>query len=150
MILIKPWHEAQIEAYSIRKAVFIEEQGVPPEMELDESDPCAHHILVYANSIVVGTVRLLELGEGDRQIGQIGRMAVLASHRKQGFGSRLLKAVIELGVSRGLSQFELHAQLSAISFYERLGFVARGDIYHEAGIQHRDMMLKIQTPFEYP
>ena len=70
-------------------------------------------------------------------------MAVLVNYRKQGVGGQLLSALLELGASEGIHQFELHAQLSAIPFYERFGFMAFGDIYDEAGIAHRDMILKI-------
>jgi predicted GNAT family N-acyltransferase len=70
-------------------------------------------------------------------------MAVLAAYRRQGFGGQLLRALLEDGRSQGITQFELHAQLSAIPFYESLGFIAQGDIYDEAGIPHRDMILTI-------
>lgn len=143
MILIKSWQDAQKEAYPIRKAVFIEEQSVPEEMELDEFDPIARHALAYINNICVGTARFIVKPANGVQSGWIGRMAVLANYRKQGMGGQLLSALLELGVSEGIYQFGLHAQLSAIPFYERFGFMALGDIYDEAGIAHRDMILKI-------
>ena len=138
MILIKTWQDAQQEAYSIRKHVFIEEQGVPEEMELDEFDPSAQHALAYADSQCIGTARLAVLPEN---IGRIGRMAVIPKYRKQGFGSQLLHALLEQGKRLGITQFELHAQLSAIPFYEQFGFHSQGDTYDEAGIAHRDMIL---------
>lgn len=140
MILIKPWQEASIEAYPIRKAVFIDEQGVPESMELDEYDPIAHHALAYRENTCIGTARLVALS--DHQ-GRIGRMAVLPSYRRQGIGGQLLRALLENGRSRGITEFELHAQLSAIPFYEQFGFIAQGPIYDEAGIAHRDMIIII-------
>lgn len=140
MILIKPWQDAQKEAYPIRKRVFIEEQGVPEAMELDEFDPVAHHALAYTNSHCIGTARLVTL-TGNRA--RLGRMAVLPSHRRCGVGRQLLGALLELGKSQGITQFELHAQLSAIPFYEQFRFIACGAIYEEAGISHRDMILSI-------
>lgn len=140
MILIKSWQDAQREAYPIRKLVFIEEQGVPEEMELDVFDPLAQHALAYLDSQCIGTARLLA---PSGTTGRIGRMAVLPQYRKQGHGGRLLRALLEQGQSKGITQFELHAQLSAIPFYEQFGFIAQGAIYDEAGIAHRDMILSI-------
>lgn len=140
MILIKSWLDGKEEAYPIRKRVFIDEQGVPDEMELDEHDPTAQHALAYLNSECIGTARLVTL-PGD--VGRIGRMAVLPMHRKQGLGGKLLCALLELSKSQGITKLELHAQLSAIAFYEQYGFIAQGDIYDEAGIAHRDMILYI-------
>jgi predicted GNAT family N-acyltransferase len=140
VILIKSWREAVEEAYLIRKRVFIDEQGVPEEMELDEYDPLAQHALAYLKSECIGTARLVSLPSG---VGRIGRMAVLLMHRKQGVGGKLLCALLELSKSQGITKLELHAQLSAIAFYEQYGFIAQGDIYDEAGIAHRDMILYI-------
>ena len=140
MILIQSWADAEQAAWPIRKRVFIEEQGVPEEMELDESDLTAQHALAYLNSQCIGTARLASL---PGNMGRIGRMAVLPAHRSEGIGSQLLNALIAKGKAQGITQFELHAQLSAIPFYERFGFIAQGDIYDEAGIAHRDMMLII-------
>ena len=140
MILIKSWRDAKQEAFSIRKHVFIQEQGVPEEMEVDEHDLSAQHALAYVDSQCIGTARLVSL---TGNIGRIGRMAVLLKHRRQGIGRQLLNALLDLSKSQGITQLELHAQLSAIPFYEQSGFIARGDIYDEAGIAHRDMILYI-------
>jgi predicted GNAT family N-acyltransferase len=70
-------------------------------------------------------------------------MAVLPSCRRQGIGGQLLRALLENGRSRGITEFELHAQLSAIPFYEQFGFIVQGPIYDEAGIAHRDMIIII-------
>jgi predicted GNAT family N-acyltransferase len=140
VILIKSWQEAEIEAYPIRKTVFIEEQGVPESMEIDEFDPIAQHGLAYSGHYCIGTARLIVLSG---QQGQIGRMAVLPPYRGQGFGGQLLSALLKRSHSQGVTQLPLHAQLSAISFYEHFGFITQGDIYDEAGIAHRDMILFI-------
>lgn len=140
MILIKSWQDARQEAYAIRKSVFIEEQGVPEEMEVDEHDLAAQHALAYKESQCIGTARLVVLA---RDIGRIGRMAVLPLYRNMGIGTQLLNTLIDQGQTQGITQFELHAQLLAIPFYERFGFITQGNIYDEAGIAHRDMMLFI-------
>ena len=137
MILIKPWEEAAPEAYSIRSLVFIEEQGVPQEIEIDEWDPLAQHALAYEDGYCIATGRLVNLQDGSAQI---GRMAVLAQFRKQGIGSKVLTTLIEYGKSLGAFKFILHSQLTAIPFYEKQGFIANGPIYDEAGIAHRNMI----------
>jgi predicted GNAT family N-acyltransferase len=138
IILIKPWSKAITEALPIRTLVFVQEQGVPEELELDEFDSDAHHALAYIGPLCVGTARLIGLG-GKK--GQIGRMAVLGGYRRNGIGSALLKALLELGGSQGIQEFELHAQVTAISFYKNLGFSPFGVVYDEAGIPHRNMIL---------
>jgi predicted GNAT family N-acyltransferase len=71
-------------------------------------------------------------------------MAVLDGYRRNGVGSKLLKALLELGRSQGIAEFEIHAQVAAMTFYERLGFMPLGDIYEEAGIPHRNMILLLK------
>ncbi len=142
MILIKPWQEAQNDAYCVRESVFIQEQGVPASLELDEFDPHALHALAYQASKCIGTGRLVKSTPSE---GHIGRMAVLKAHRGKGFGKLLLLALIGQAGQQGLTQLTLHAQLTAISFYEPFGFEAVGEPYDEAGIPHRDMILHIST-----
>ena len=143
VILIKTWQDAKFDAYSIRKRVFVEEQGVPEEMELDEFDLNARHALAYADSECIGTARLITLSGSVGSIGRIGRMAVLPRYRGQGVGKQLLEALLKASHSQDIKQIELHAQVTVIPFYEQFGFIAQGDIYDEAGIPHRDMILRI-------
>lgn len=138
MILVQPWQEASKQAYAIRQKVFIEEQGVPRELELDESDPIAWHALAFYKDQCIGTGRLVEIAQN---AGQIGRMAVLADFRGQGFGKAILMKLIDLANTQGISTLSLHAQVSAIPFYEKFGFIAQGSTYEEAGIPHRNMIL---------
>jgi len=138
VILIKSWAEAEPDAYRIRRAVFIEEQAVPEEMELDLYDGQAHHALLYQDSQCIGTARLVLQTDG---AGKIGRMAILSPYRRQGYGRQLLGALISFGKAQGICRFILNAQMVAIPFYEQLGFQAYGPVYDEAGIPHRSMML---------
>ena len=140
-ILIKPWQEAAQEAYLIRKQVFIEEQGVPEDMELDEHDPLAKHALVYQDGLCVGTGRLVRL---DNDHAQIGRMAVLSAYRNQSIGTAILSRLIALAKAEGILVLVLHSQISALPFYAKFGFVAEGPIYDEAGIPHRNMILLLE------
>jgi len=143
MILIKPWEHAYDLAYLIRRAVFILEQGVAEELELDELDPSALHALAYQDGQCVGTGRLVNLGNGQAQI---GRMAVLRNFRDQGIGREILERLLLTATAEGASSLILHAQLTAMPFYEKLGFVGQGSIYEEAGIPHRNMMLLLPNP----
>jgi predicted GNAT family N-acyltransferase len=141
-ILIKPWQEAQKEAFEVRKAVFILEQGVPEEMEIDEFDPASIHILAYSNHSCVGTARLILNEDGS---GQIGRMAILSEFRNKGLGRQIMKKLLEIAQLKGLASLFLHAQVNAIPFYEKLGFQAVGATYDEAGIPHRNMIMLLKT-----
>jgi predicted GNAT family N-acyltransferase len=141
-ILIKSWPEAKDSAFLVRQDVFIEEQGVPAELELDEFDPLAIHALAYQNGGCIGTGRLVDLGGGQTQI---GRMAVLAQYRNQGIGKQILEKLTELAKSQGAKSIVLHAQVAAIPFYEKLGFRAEGIAYEEAGIPHRNMILLLSN-----
>jgi len=143
-IVIRPWQQAFEQAFQVRKQVFIEEQGVPEEMELDEFDPLSQHALAYVNTLCVGTARLVKANSHQAQI---GRMAVLSPYRKQGIGRALLTRFICLAKEAGTQILTLHAQLDAIPFYEKFGFITEGPIYDEAGIPHRNMILLLSKSF---
>ena len=127
------YEAAQLSA--IRRRVFIEEQAVPEELELDGEDAGAEHWLGYVDDAAVGTVRLLPDGH-------IGRMAVLAERRHQGIGSALLSAAVAYARASGMVDIYLHAQIHALPFYAVRGFRAEGDIFMDAGIAHRCMRLR--------
>lgn len=132
-IRILPWQSARAEAQRVRETVFVVEQGVPPEIELDEWDERCDHALAYdAGGHVIGTGRLLPDGH-------VGRMAVLREARGQGVGARLLEALIERARSRGMGRVVLNAQAHAVPFYARFGFAVEGATFMEAGIPHVTM-----------
>ena len=137
-IFIKPWQKASKDAYAIRHEVFIQEQGVPEEMELDKHDSGADHALAYQKGQCVATARLVRL---DANSAQIGRMAVLSKFRGRGIGAAILMALVKRAQAQGMSSLILHSQVVAIPFYEKLGFIGQGPIYEEAGLPHRNMML---------
>ena len=137
MILIQSWQEAAKAAFAIRQKVFIEEQGVPEDLEVDEFDPLATHALAFQKSQCIGTGRLVPLEE---KCGQIGRMAVLPRYRNTGVGRAILEGLVEHAQSVGMESLILHSQVAAIPFYEKHGFEAQGDNYDEAGIPHRNMI----------
>ncbi len=118
--------------FSIRFKVFVEEQNVNPELEVDGLDPLCLHALAYDGETPVGTGRL-------QNDGHIGRMAVLKSHRGHGIGSEILKSLIDAARSRNCKSVWLASQTQATAFYERFGFQATGDIFQDAGIDHIEM-----------
>lgn len=137
-IQTKSWKEAEIDAFLVRREVFVKEQGVPVELEIDELDPSATHVLALQEGEFIGTGRLVILGDGQAQI---GRMAVLAQFRNQSVGTQILGRLIDLAKLQGIQKLILHSQVAAIPFYEKLGFKVEGPTYDEAGIPHRNMIL---------
>lgn len=122
---------------AVREIVFVQEQRVPAELERDALDPLCFHVLaVDEDGQVVGTARLAP----DRRI---GRMAVLARCRGRGIGEAMLQALLDEARDRGWSEVSLHAQLHALPFYARAGFVPFGPDFEEAGIGHRQMRRRL-------
>lgn len=132
--------------FAIRKEVFVAEQGVPQDIEYDAYDAVAVHVLaVREDGEPLGTGRLL-FGEvaaaktgGDASVGSLGRLAVAGAARGLGIGTALVRAVEEAARAHGLTAVDLHAQTQALGFYERLGYVAYGPEFLDAGIPHRSM-----------
>lgn len=123
-------------AFSIRLRVFVREQGVPQEIELDKDDQRASHFLATVQGRAVGTARLVV--ENGRA--KIGRMAVLKSYRGKGVGKALLKRAIGSARKKKVKMIYLHAQVPVIGFYEKMGFQCIGRLFMEAGIPHRKMV----------
>ena len=126
------WETARAEASRIRTLVFVEEQRVPPEIEMDAMDAVSLHALAYVGGHAVGTGRLLPDGH-------IGRMAVLRESRALGIGSAILRRLVEEAGRRGLREAVLSAQTHALDFYRKHGFTPIGEPYEEAGIPHQEM-----------
>ena len=134
---IGPWAELAEGAQQIRTEVFVDEQQIPQEMEWDSDDATAVHALVKNRlGQVLATGRLLQPEPG---VAKIGRMAVHRALRGGGVGREVLAALVDVAKKRGDQEVTLHAQASAIGFYERLGFTGRGQRFDEAGIEHLEM-----------
>jgi predicted GNAT family N-acyltransferase len=133
--------EAELfQALAIREVVFIEEQHVPETVERDAEDARAFHLLAFAEGHAIGTGRLVVLPSSPKgesgTWGQIGRMAVLQSHRKSGVGNLLLADLEDEARRKGLTGVLVHSQLYALGFYERHGYTPVGAVFQEAGIEH--------------
>lgn len=128
-------------ALEIRRQVFINEQEVPEELEIDEHDlphtPTIHVLAIDHSGNAAGTGRLREYAAG---IGKIERVAVLSTARGGGVGRMLMEKLEEEARGQGFHTLKLHAQLQAQPFYERLGYTPHGATFMDAGIEHIAMI----------
>jgi len=123
------------DAHMIRRVVFMEEQGVSEAEEMDGTDAGAIHLVVYDGYEPVATGRILI--EDDKYI--LGRVAVLKEHRGEHLGDFVMRLLVRRAFELGGERQEIHAQLQAKGFYEKLGFVAYGEEFMEADIPHTMM-----------
>jgi len=139
------WDSPQGEmARRIRIEVFVKEQRVPPELELDDTDWIAYHVLAYNDTgTPIATGRLFEDPARPNR-GRIGRMAVEASARGQGYGNAVLSALMREGLRRGYEKLVLDSQVHAVPFYAKAGFTAFGEEHYDAGIRHRMMEMSAE------
>ena len=133
-------------AYAVRSDVFVGEQGVPADLELDALDDDADHLVAYDGDRAVGAGRLVVEPPGFEgsdphlgPVGHLGRLAVRPEARGTGLGVDLVAAVEARARERGLRVMVLSAQTHALGFYERLGYTAYGPVFDDAGLPHRWM-----------
>ncbi len=125
--------------YALRIEVFVDEQGVSMDEELDAQDEVATPVVVIEENQVIACGRILK----EEDTCHLGRIAVKKSYRNQGYGKALCSFMISFAKQNGFCRVMLHAQLSAIGFYEKLGFQSYGDVFLDAGIKHIAMQLFI-------
>ncbi len=129
------WPDDEPQIRQIREAVFVREQSVPLGLEWDGKDPGYVQVLAHSPAgEAIGTARMSPSGH-------IGRMAVLASWRRNGVGSMLLTKLLAIAREEGLSEVYLNAQTEALEFYIHHGFRTEGEIFLDAGIPHQRMRL---------
>ena len=128
-------------AKQIRQKVFVEEQNVPAEIEIDSFDDEARHYLMLVGDKAVGTARMFLV---DPNTVRIGRLAILENYRKKGLGFELMQHIIsEVKAKTVAKKIVINAQIHLISFYSKLGFSEVGKEYEEAGIMHVSMEKEI-------
>ena len=123
-------------ALVVRRDVFIEEQGVPEEVEMDGKDEDAIHFIATASGDPVGTARLREVGSG---VGKVERVAVVADRRDDGIGRELMRTLEATAVERDIDRLVMHAQTHVQAFYLSLDYETTSDVFEEAGIDHVEM-----------
>ena len=132
------WASLGEPAHAIRQQVFVDEQKIPADLEWDEANErCLHAVAFNRFGVPLATGRLLEQGPG---VAKIGRMAVVRAMRGGRIGRAVLDALMGASKARGDREVILHAQLAAVGFYARAGFVQRGAVFDEAGIGHLEMV----------
>ena len=135
------WGTLKNVAGSLRTEVFVEEQGVSQALEWDEDDArSVHAVLRNRMGLPVATGRLLPAVEG---VSKIGRMAVKRKLRGLKLGDHVLTGLLNAARQRGDREVVLHAQCTAENFYQRQGFIRRGDVFQEAGMDHVDMAITL-------
>lgn len=125
-------------AYSIRKKVFVDEQGVPPHLELDDQDQYAIHFIVKTKqeNQVIGAARLRIIEEKN---GKVERVCILKEHRGKNLGLLIMNKIEDYANSKGIAKLKLNAQCYAIPFYEKLNYAVTTPEFLDAGIPHRAM-----------
>ena len=133
------------QVWMIRKEVFVKEQNVPIELEMDEADGVALHVIAYLDDEVAGTGRIFEdYIDSDRAI--LGRVAVLPRMRRRGVASAIIRELLEYACEKLYRKVVLHSQLKVVDIYKEFGFKITGDPFEEAGIMHVEMELDLLLP----
>ena len=131
------------DGFTVRRDVFIREQGVDEAEEMDGRDDEATHFVAYDDGDPVGTARVRTPEPG---VGKVERVAVLADYRQSGVGRSIMDRVEEWARGRGLETLKLHAQTRVEAFYEKLGYETTSDVFQEAGIDHVAMVKDLDDP----
>lgn len=137
------YDDAEQEIRLIRDRVFIEEQGIPLQLEFDGQDSVAQHCLAYQQAQAVGTLRVRRLSKTEIPTLKLERLAVLPPFRGQGIGSELAKAVVTQAQQQNYRQIVLHAQAYIAPLYAKLGFQVEGEMFMEVEIPHVKMQLAL-------
>ncbi|WP_042224669.1 GNAT family N-acetyltransferase [Oceanobacillus manasiensis] len=124
------------DAYDVRMDVFVKEQKVSPEEELDEHDETATHLVGYESDEAIAASRLRFVEE----YGKLERICILKEHRGKAYGSQMISAMEDIILSNGYKKAKLNAQTQALPFYERLGYKTISGEFMDAGIPHVTMV----------
>lgn len=131
------WHDGEPLLRAVREAVFMREQGVSAELEWDGLDESSHHVLALSNTgQAIGCGRVLPNAH-------IGRIAVMPEWRGKKVGTAILEGLLAYAASKHYPEVDVDAQVQALAFYQRFGFVEEGEVFMDANIPHRKMRLKL-------
>lgn len=124
---------------TIRKKVFIKEQKVPLDIEIDGLDPEADHFIAYFDDKPIGCARI----RTKDYHAKLERIAIIKEYRGKGYGSELTKFLIDYCKQKDIKEIYLHSQIYVSDFYKKLGFKAKRNHFFEAGIEHVEMFMEI-------
>lgn len=148
--ILSNWEKTEVDIRQIRNAVFVEEQGIPADLEWDGTDKDCFHVMAYdEHSSPIGTGRILintlvdEVSGDSLRVGHIGRIAVLKHWRRFGVGGALLVYLVHIAEAQRLESVFLNSQAQQEKFYENRKFTREGSIFNEAGIPHVRMVRQI-------
>ena len=127
------------QVFDIRKKVFIEEQKVPAEIEMDEFDETAEHFIAYLDKEPIGCGRI----RYNNDFAKLERIAIIKNHRKKGYGTQLTNYLIQYCKEKKIRKIVIHSQRYVLDFYRRFGFKTVGEPFDEAGIKHVKMILEL-------
>ncbi|QPE18362.1 GNAT family N-acetyltransferase [Providencia rettgeri] len=133
--------ELLTDAFNLRQQVFTQEQGFPADIDIDEYDESALHVVLYLEGQPAAVLRCVLL---DDNLIKVGRVAVQKPHRGKGLGRELMKFVAQYGRSHHYRRIALSAQHTAIDFYHTLGYQTEGEMYDEEGMDHIYMTLSLE------
>lgn len=131
------------EVFSIRRKVFVEEQQIPDNIEFDEYDSEAMHVIVYeeaGSKKAVATGRIIY----DEQECQIGRIAVLKEFRGKKYGDFTVRMLLNRAFTAGIKEVTINSHQSVEEFYKKIGFQRIGCYFTEAGINYCKMMINVK------
>jgi len=137
-IIIGNYEQLKNECNLIRYAVFVEEQKVPENLEIDDRDPLCYHLILKLDKKTIATARIdLE------KKGKIGRLAILKNFRRQGYGTLIIKNLEKIASDNDLKSVWLNAQKNSLSFYQKLNYHIVSEEFMEANIPHLTMLKNI-------
>jgi predicted GNAT family N-acyltransferase len=125
--------------FEIRTNVFVKEQKVPPDLEIDGLDSESEHFVVYLDNKIIGCARI----RTKNNFAKLERIAIIKEHRNKGFGKELTKFLIDYCKQKKFDEIRLNSQIYVSDFYKKLGFKSKGKNFFEAGIEHIEMYMKI-------
>ncbi|MBP1915640.1 putative GNAT family N-acyltransferase [Lederbergia galactosidilyticus] len=129
------------DAFYVRKKVFVEEQKVPLELEIDEFENESAHFILYNHDKPIGAGRFRMVED----FGKIERICILSSSRALGAGKKVMEAIEDFARKKAIQQLKLHAQITAIPFYEKLGYMVCSEEFMDAGIPHKTMTKQLNA-----
>ncbi|MGJ9383899.1 GNAT family N-acetyltransferase [Salipaludibacillus sp. CF4.18] len=138
-VLVARTVEELRDVYDVRRQVFIEEQGVPAEIEVDEKEKESIHLVAYHDNQPIGAGRL----RLEENYGKAERVCILSEMRGKGLGAALMKEMEQVAREHGMDKLKLNAQTHAESFYKGIGYATVSDTFYDAGILHVTMEKKL-------
>lgn len=130
------------DALNIRESVFVKEQNVPIELEMDEFDEIAQHFVAYLDGELAGTGRIYK-DSNQKDSARLGRVAVLPHMRRKGVARAIIKELLEWALEEKICRVILHSQVTSIGLYKEFGFEVQGEDFEEAGISHTEMIINL-------